>query len=294
MTQLTVFTPTYNRAKTLVRTYESLCKQTRKDFVWLVIDDGSHDDTCELIKAWQNEGNIIIHYIYKENGGLHTGYNKAIENIETELCICIDSDDYMPYNAVEIILNYWEKNNNPQYAGIIGLDFYDGKDAPIGGYFPDKVSIGHLTDLRYKYKHHGDVKIVCRTDLLKRFWPMPTFNNEKNFNPIYYYLQVDNIFKFLYLNSNLCYVDYQDTGMTANIYNQYYNSPYSFAALRELHMALNRLPWKVRFKNAIHYVSCCFIANNSHLFFKTKHKRLVWLALPFGFVLYLLVLLKKK
>lgn len=292
---LTVFTPTYNRSHTLKRTYESLKAQTSKEFIWLIIDDGSTDNTRDEVDKWKSETpGFEIKYVFKENGGLHTGYNNAIKLIDTELCICIDSDDYMPINGVERIIKYWSDNKTENYAGIIGLDYADGSNKPIGGFLPENVKDGHLTDLRFKHHHHGDVKIVCRADLLKKYWPMPTFNREKNFNPIYYFLQVDTEFKWLFFNENLCFVEYQTTGMTANIYNQYYNSPYSFAALRELHMSLKRIPWKVRYKNAIHYVSCCFISKDAHLFFKTKHKGLVWSALPFGLVLYLLVLYKKK
>ena len=83
---LTVFTPAYNRAHTLVRTYESLLAQSCKDFVWLIIDDGSTDNTSELVSNWQNcKNGFEIRYIYKENGGMHTAHNTAYEYIDTEL-----------------------------------------------------------------------------------------------------------------------------------------------------------------------------------------------------------------
>ena len=103
MKTLTVFTPTYNRAHTLKRLYESLCTQTCDDFEWLVIDDGSTDFTKELIDGFIRQNRLPIRYIYKENGGLHTGYNTAYDNITTELNVCIDSDDFMPEDAVEIL-----------------------------------------------------------------------------------------------------------------------------------------------------------------------------------------------
>lgn len=289
---ITVFTPTYNRADLLTNGYIALKEQTNKDFLWLIIDDGSTDNTCELVEKWQDEGYVQIQYVRKENGGLHTGYNKAIEIMNTELCICIDSDDTLPANGIELIKSYWSNINDDQCAGIIGLDFLNG-DYPIGGFFEGVPPYGHLTDLRYKYGHTGDVKIVCRTDLLKKHWPMPTFKGEKNFNPIYYYLKVDEEYWFVYLNKNLCNVFYQTAGMTANIFNQYYNSPRSFATLRELHMSMNRLPWRVRFKNAIHYVSSCFILKDFKMLFSTQHKMKVLSALPLGLLLYLLILYKK-
>ena len=104
MKTLTVFTPTYNRAYLLPKLYRSLCDQTNKDFIWLIIDDGSIDNTEEIISQWIFEDKIDIKYHYKDNGGMHTGHNLAYKVIETELNVCIDSDDFMPDNAVELIL----------------------------------------------------------------------------------------------------------------------------------------------------------------------------------------------
>ena len=96
MPTLTVFTPAYNRAHTITRTYESLCRQTCKDFTWLVVDDGSTDGTRALIEQWIAAGVIDIRYIYQANQGMHGAHNTAYRNITTELNTCIDSDDYMP------------------------------------------------------------------------------------------------------------------------------------------------------------------------------------------------------
>lgn len=107
--KITVFTPTYNRAHLLGKCYESLLRQNSKEFLWLIIDDGSIDDTKELVQQWIDINLIEIRYVYKENGGLHTGYNKAIEMLDTELSICIDSDDCLADNAIQLILKYWKK-----------------------------------------------------------------------------------------------------------------------------------------------------------------------------------------
>lgn len=106
--QITVFTPAYNRAHTLPRTYESLKKQGNKNFIWLIVDDGSTDNTKELVDKWiSEEKGFTIQYIYKENGGMHTAHNIAYQNITTELNVCIDSDDCLAENAIDKILTFY-------------------------------------------------------------------------------------------------------------------------------------------------------------------------------------------
>ena len=146
MVSLTVFTPAYNRAQTLPRTYESLVRQDCKDFIWLIVDDGSTDQTKELVQKWQTEdAGFEIRYIYKSNGGMHTAHNIAYENIDTELNVCIDSDDCLADGSVRKILLTWEKVKNKGYAGIIGLDA-DLEGRIIGKGFPDGLEETTLTE----------------------------------------------------------------------------------------------------------------------------------------------------
>lgn len=282
MKTLTVFTPTYNRAHTIYRTYDSLLRQTCKDFEWLVIDDGSTDNTRLLVEQWINEKRVPIRYIHKENGGLHTGYNVALANINTELCICCDSDDFLPDDAVEIITKTWASIDAKEHiAGIIGLDFFLN-NTPIGGRF-EKIGNFHIYEMTGF--HHGDTKIVCRTEIMKSFVPMPVFSGEKNFNPIYFYVQIDKDYKFHLINENLCYVDYQPAGMSANIFNQYKNSPQSFAELRRLYMSMPYYSFKTNFRNAIHYISSCIFARQYNCIINSPRPVLCALAVPFGIIL---------
>lgn len=285
MKTLTVFTPTYNRAHTLGRTYESLLRQTCKDFEWLVVDDGSTDNTRQLVQEWINEHKIPIRYIYKENGGLYTGYNTAYTNIDTELNVCIDSDDFMPDNAVELIVGHWKKYGSDKYAGITGLDFFlDG--IPIGGYFPEDLHECHLIDFVLKRIHSGDTKQVMRSALMKQFIPMVGFKGEKNFNPIYLLLQADDCCPFLIINENLCFVEYQQTdSMSAGIYRQYLNSPHSFAQMRRLEMTLKRNTWKNLLRVAIHYNSSTIIGHEKEWYISSPRKLLTVLTRPFGWML---------
>lgn len=294
--QLTIFTPTYNRRHTLNVAYEALKRQTSKEFEWLIIDDGSMDGTGELVSKWiKEETDFIIRYIYKENGGLHTGYNVAIENIETELCVCVDSDDFMPDNAVESILSFWNEYGSDKYAGIVGLD-YDLEGKVIGDFLPEQKSINLIDLLLGKYDIcNGDRKNVVRTKLYKEVAPMKSFDGEKNFNPHYMHLLISKKYDFLVLNQNLCYVDYQEDGMTASIFKQYRNSPNSFLEIRKLYLSFENAPWKFIIKNTIHYISSSILAKKFIVSIKeSSRKWLTIISIPAGVVLSIIICWKAK
>lgn len=283
---LTVFTPTFNRRELLTRCYESMCRQTNKDFVWMIVDDGSTDDTKKFADEWKKNSDFEIRYIYKDNGGLHTAYNVAIENIDTELCVCIDSDDFMPDNAVELILNFWDKYGSDEYAGIVGLDFnLDGK--VIGDPLPNQKTV-NLIDL-FIGKYHivnGDRTNVIRTELYKTVAPMKVFPNEKNFNPHYMHLQISDNYDFLVLNENLRFVDYQSDGMTNSMLKQYKSSPNSFAEIRKLYLSFSGTSLKFKIKHSIHLVSSCILAHKlSFAFDESPYPIISALVLPLGVAL---------
>ena len=235
--QLTIFTPAYNRAHTLPRTLDSLKRQQNKNFKWLIIDDGSTDDTKELVDKWlKDDYGFEIKYIYKENGGMHTAHNVAYQNIDTELNVCIDSDDCLADDAVNKILNFWNKNKKNCYAGIIGLD------ADLNGNLIGK-NLGNVKETTlsgyYNSGGAGDKKLVYRTDVIKKYPEYPVFEGEKYFGLNYKYILVDQDYKLLALNEVLCNVEYQADGSSNNMWRQYYNNPKGFAYLRKFYMKYN-------------------------------------------------------
>lgn len=253
MKPITIFTPAFNRANLLPRCYQSMINQTNKDFIWMVIDDGSTDNTRELVEGWIEETqDIEIQYHYKENGGLHTAYNEAIAHIDTPLCVCIDSDDWMPEDAIEKILSFWEKYGSNEVAGIVGLDYTpDGK--VIGDLLPDQSTVNLIDLLIGKYPIvNGDRTNVVRTELYKKYAPMKVFPGEKNFNPHYMHLQISQEYDFLVLNENLRYVEYQPGGMSDSMLKQYRNSPNSFAEIRKLYLGFPNTSLTFRIKHSIH------------------------------------------
>lgn len=287
---ITVFTPTYNRAGLLHRVYESLVRQTNQQFKWLVIDDGSTDETQAVVESFIQEDKIEIAYVYKENGGLHSGYNAAIARLDTELSVCIDSDDWLPDDAIERILKVWAARKADGIAGLIGLD-YAANGKLIGDHLTDGAIINPI-DLLASKTNRGDKKYVVRTDCYKKVAPMPEFPGEKNFNPHYMILKLSADYRFVAVDAPLCIVDYQPDGMTANQYKQYLNSPKSFAELRRVIMALPNVPIKYLLKTVIHYCSSSQLAHNRNYIKESPKPLLTVLCTPLGWLLTLYI--KKK
>jgi len=252
MKTLTIFTPAYNRAYCLDQCYQSLIKQTEKDFLWLIVDDGSTDTTKTLVQAWINEQKIDIVYHYQENLGMHGAHNAAYRLIETPLNVCIDSDDFMPDNAVEIILKHWKIiQNKLEFAGLVGLDA-DKEGRIIGSKMPSNLTETTLTDIYNKHGVTGDKKLVLRTDVVRQYPAYPIFEGER-FVPLgYLYQLIDQDYKLFPINEILCTVEYLEDGSSKNMLKQYRRHPKGFAFSRKSRMVLSK-SFKDQFKNAIHY-----------------------------------------
>lgn len=281
---LTVFTPSYNRAKLLPRLYESLCRQSSSNFLWLIVDDGSSDDTRELVNSWINQNRVQIKYVYQENHGMHTAHNTAYQLIDTELNVCIDSDDYMTDYAVEFIENFWKTYKSEKYAGFIGLDKYMNGGI-IGTSFPAGMTDTTLLDL-YESGGKGDKKLVYRTEIIKKYPEYPVFGEEKYVGLDYKYCLIDKDYKLLVTNTVLCIVDYQVDGSGKTMLKQYWNNPNGFIFYRKFKMSLVRSR-KRRFIECIHYVSSCLIVGKYHFFRDVPLKMTTFLAIPWGIFLYI-------
>lgn len=289
---LTVFTPAYNRAHTLTRTYESLLSQDCKDFLWLIVDDGSSDNTAELVGRWQkNENGFEIEYIYKENGGMHTAHNTAYENIHTVLNTCIDSDDKMTPGAVRKIIEKWNEVKNENLAGIVALDCdFDGNI--IGKGFEDGLSKTTLNGY-YARGGKGDKKLIYRTDVINSYPPYPVFENEKYVSLGYKYLLIDQDYELAVLNEPVCAVEYQPDGSSMNMFRQYLKNPKGFAFIRTVAMKYPTSKKRL-FVDCVHYVSSSIIAKNKKFLAESPKKLMTFCAIPFGVALTAFVKIKTK
>ena len=286
---LTIFTPAYNRAYTLHLGYEALLRQTCQDFEWLIIDDGSTDNTRELVAGWIKENKIPIRYHYQENQGMHGAHNTAYRLITTELNTCIDSDDYMPDDAVEKIVTFWKKYGSNEVAGIIGLDA-DFQGNIIGTTFTEKqTTLGNF----YTQGGKGDKKMVYRTEIINKYPEYPLFKGEKYVSLGYKYELIEQDYSLLTINEVLVKVEYRPDGSSMNMFRQYIKNPQGFAFIRKSSMQLAPTA-KRRFMEAIHYVSSSLILKNKRFLQESPKKFLTLCAIPFGIALYLFIRFKTR
>ena len=290
MKTITVFTPTYNRAYCLHQLYESLLRQTSKDFEWLVIDDGSTDDTKSLVDKWRTESKVSILYHYKDNGGMHTGHNAALGLIDTELNICIDSDDYLADDAIESIVDFWASNKREGCAGILALNSYKDGKLVSSKKFPGNVKSGKYSLLKRRYGISGDVKFIYATEVIKKFEDYPVFKDEK-FVPLgYKYALIDKAYDMFFFNKVVCIVDYLPDGSTLNMFRQYYNNPIGFTFSRKKSLT-GLYSFIEKIIIGTHLVAESFLAR-VNMFENNQNKIITLLSIPSGLLLYFFILLK--
>lgn len=285
---ITVFTPTYNRAGYLQRCYESLKRQTCKNFLWLIIDDGSTDNTGDVVRGWIAENTVPIRYYRQDNQGMHAAHNTAYSLIDTELNVCIDSDDYMADNAIEKILSFWGRNKAVEYSGIISLNA-DKEGRIIGTGIPDEHNAHTISELYQKMGMKGDKKLIYRTDVMRRYPDYPVFKGEKYFPTIYKHILADQDYKMLVMNHVTCIVEYLPDGVSLNILRLYRLNPNGFLFLRKVMMKY-ALTFRRRFLECVHYVSSSIMLKNRGFLKESPRKLLTLLAIPFGVVLYAYVM----
>ena len=194
---ITILTPTYNRASLLHKLYDSLLMQTSFNFEWLIIDDGSKDNTKEVVETFKNE-KFIIKYVFKENGGKHRALNFGIDNIETPLVFIVDSDDWLTNDAIESIEDYYNKyQDSEKIAGFSFLRKYpDGKiNVSTGRLEP---FIDSYFNIRVKENRIGDMAEVYFTEILKNNH-FPEIEGEKFIGEDIVWLEISKKYDLLFV-----------------------------------------------------------------------------------------------
>jgi glycosyltransferase involved in cell wall biosynthesis len=179
---VTVLTPTYNRAHTLSRVFDSLREQTFADFEWLVIDDGSSDGTEQLIEQFKESASFPIRYFYKPNGGRHTALNFALDKIASDYVINIDSDDALAPNALQLVYDNWKAVPEHEYERfwcISGRCIEASTGEMVGK--PYSQGINTLIGRRQhkEIQRYPGEKSCCRKVSVLREYQFPTFSDTK-------------------------------------------------------------------------------------------------------------------
>lgn len=211
---VTILTPTYNRAQTLPKLIESLCGQTSTNFQWLVIDDGSTDDTDSIFEKLKNyDFPFQWEYHKKENGGKHTALNFAHSYIKGEVVLILDSDDYLTVDAVETVEKEWPNYRNR--PDICGMSYFKGKKdgSHLSVENAQDVYIDDDIHYRVNQKIKGDRCEVVRTDLLKKY-PFPVYPGERFFPEGWFWNTLASNHKTVYRNKTIYICEYLEGGLT--------------------------------------------------------------------------------
>lgn len=284
---ITVLTPIFNRGGRLQSLWDSLQKQTVKDFEWLVVDDGSTDGTKDLITQLQEKSDFPIRYIYKNNGGKHTALNVGIQTICSELIFIVDSDDCVTDDAVESILKihkkYRSQNNICGYAFLRA--FPDGK--VNGKKFDVDEKIGSYIDVRVNGDDTGaDKAEVFKTHCLKEF-PFPEYPNEKFLGEDLVWVRMARKYEMVHINKAIYVGNYLEDGLTNNRRKHNIASPIGCMHRAEEFMESD-LKTRYRIKGGLQYIVYGRFAGVKvvDLIRKSRHKVLATVCTPGGLFLY--------
>lgn len=278
---ISIFTPTYNRAYIIGKLYNSLCNQTYRNFEWVVVDDGSTDDTEELINSFITENRINIIFYKQKNQGKHIAINKGIELANGELFFIVDSDDYLTKDAFATIADNLTELEQLDVCGLVfnrvtpSLNTI-GKQATF-----EKIKCS-LYDLKFKYKLNSDKAEIFKTEIIRKF-PFPYFESEKFSPEALVMYRMSGEYQIVYVNKGIYVCEYQPGGLTANITKIRMNSPkgttlYYYEQFLRSHTVL------LKMKSAINFYR--FQANNMKIEDKISFPYL--LLNPLGKLMYLM------
>lgn len=277
---VTVLTPTFNRGGSLNNLYQSLQKQTIKDFEWLLVDDGSTDDTKNIAEEMRKKAEFPMRYIYKENGGKHTALNVGVKQITSELTFIVDSDDTLVPDAIETILQYHKKYK--ERKDLCGYSFLRRfPDGNINGKpFESDEKVGTYIECRINADDtQADKAEVFYTRCLKEF-PFPEYRNEKFLGEDLVWIRMAMKYQMVHINRAIYVGNYLEDGLTKNRRKNNIRSPYGCME-RAKEFMRPELKLKYRLKGAVQYLVYGKFAGEKQLIAKAPYKGLaVCVALP--------------
>lgn len=289
MPLITVFTPAYNRGSLLPRLYESLCRQTVHDFEWLIVDDGSTDDTQKVIGSIKDHHpshlfSIEIHH--QSNGGKHSAINRGAKLAHGKLFFCVDSDDMLTENSIEKIINYYDQIRDlPNFCGVAGMKGYFNYQK-VGTQVHFNVLDCSIAESGYKYHIHGDKAEVIRTAIMREY-PFPEFVGERFCPEALVWNRISKRYNIRYFDEVIYLCEYLSDGLSSQQAKLLERNPKATMLTYKEMVENNAAPLPFRIKNAINYWRYTFLKS----FRMDRSFRLKWYWLscfPLGIIVRML------
>lgn len=286
MYRVTVFTPTYNRASLLLNAYESLKRQTCKDFEWLIVDDGSIDNTREVVESFKSENILNIIYVYQKNRGQYYAHNTALQYASSELFTFLDSDDTYLDNSIETLLFYYDQIKlDEQFVGVAGLKA-NKLGQIVGGDVDYDIIDCSIIDFRYKYKYKGDRLEAFKTDVIKKF-AFPIFDGKYVPNALVWN-RISHSLKVRYFSRVVEYYEWVGDSMSHSIIENRQSTPDAYL-LYYSELSSYNIPVYYKIRSAINYWR--FAPYSNVLFWKKLQCMSIWksiIGLPLGSLCWLI------
>lgn len=291
---LTILTPTYNRGYIIKKAYDSLVEQTNINFEWLVIDDGSTDNTESIFKKFINEKKINIRYFKKENGGKHTAINYGVKKAKGNYIIILDSDDFLTSDAVEVIYKYIDMYDNDKKIACLSFLRIHENGKVIGKTYDGNVVVSNNIDFKYNKGFIGDMAEVFKTSVLKKY-PFPIFNDEKFLSEAIVWNKIAFNYDTAFINKGIYVCEYLNDGLSKNILVNRIKCPVGAYENARIFMD-KRFKFIIRLKNSIIYTGFYLISRKSNhgILTEVPSRFLIILMYPFGLLFYLYLKFIKK
>ena len=289
MKRLTIFTPTYNRKNFLSKCYESLLVQTCKEFVWQIIDDGSTDDTESLVRKWIDTNIIEIEYVKKSNGGKVRAIADSLARCQTQLWMCLDSDDYLTEDAVETILSYYQElYEDERCCGLFAVRTTPDGLPMQGARFNKKINKLPYKEkymaIRYKHRIPPEYVMIFKTDIIQRY-SYPDYKDERFMPESSVYCLMDSSYHYITVKKPMMVCEYEEGGLTLNHKRHVLKNPKGYTYTQAI--IAEYVPFSIWFfRAAICYHMGRFNGGDKH-FFKSKVRKFIIKAMtPIGYIVW--------
>ncbi|MCZ0702995.1 glycosyltransferase involved in cell wall biosynthesis [Natronobacillus azotifigens] len=283
---VTVVTPTFNRGYILDKCYLSLKKQTNKSFIWIIIDDGSTDNTEKLVEKWMNEKHLNIEYYKKKNGGKASALNFSFDMLKTKYFVCLDSDDQLTPGAIEEAIKTLEPiSKEPSYCGMLALRNHCNGGVMGGRRIPLNVTETTIMAITDKYRIRSEFIQFYKKEIINDY-RFPEIKGEKFISPEYLAREINRKYKFKVSQEKLCICEYLADGLTKNKLEIIKKNPkgYTLVKKQSFDLAIGLVP---KSKHAIMYIAGSILSNDKNAIKNSPNKLMTLLYYPLGYLAYL-------